>query len=99
MSEPVTATAGLLHPSRRPYRLIVLLFVAFMIYGSYFAYDSVGAIEDTLMEALGVEQGEIGTLYGMYSLGPIFLLFLAGILIDWIGTRKASLLFSAILTL
>ncbi len=99
MSDYTTTTAGPLHPSKRPYRFLVLFFVAFMIYGSYFAYDSVGAIEDTLMEALGIEQAEIGTLYGMYSMGPIFFLFLAGILIDLVGTRKASLLFSGIVTL
>lgn len=99
MNEPVATNVGLLHPSRLLYRLIVLFFVAFMIYGSYFAYDSIGAIEDSLMKALGIEQGEIGILYGMYSVGPIFFLFLAGILIDFIGTRKASLLFSGILTL
>lgn len=87
------------HPSRLPYRLAVLVFAGFMIYGSYFAYDSIGAISVHLMEAMGIGQSEIGTLYGVYSFGPIFFLFLAGFLIDRIGTRRASLLFSVMITL
>ncbi len=47
------------HPSRRPYRLIIFLVVSFMIFGSYFAYNSVGAIEDYLMESMGVALAHI----------------------------------------
>lgn len=97
MNEPAAA-AILLNPSTKAYRFIVLIFSAFMLYGSYFAYDSIGAIEDFLMKDLGIQQGEIGRLYGLYSLGPIFLLFLSGILTDRMGTRRASLLFSGIVT-
>lgn len=93
VSEP-----GWFHPSRRPYRFTVLFFAGFMIYGSYFAYDAVGAIENYLMDALGVGQERIGDLYSAYSLGPVFFLFLAGYVIDRIGTRRASLLFSALIT-
>jgi MFS family permease len=99
MTESVTTAQGWFHPSRRSYRFIVLFFVGFMIYGSYFAYDAIGAIENTLMETLGIGQEDIGKLYSVYSLGPIFLLFAAGILIDRIGTRRASLIFAALITL
>ena len=34
------------HPAGRRYRFVVLLFVSLLTYGSYFAYDSVGAIPD-----------------------------------------------------
>lgn len=90
---------GWLHPSRRTFRFTVLFFVSLLTYGSYFAYDSVGAIEDTLMEALGIGQGEIGTMYSMYSVAAILTLLFAGLLIDRIGTRKASMIFSALITL
>jgi MFS family permease len=86
------------HPSRRPYRFAVLLFAGFMIYGSYFAYDSIGAIEAALIAERGIGPSQIGVLYGIYSLGPIFLLFAAGLLVDRIGTRRASLLFSTLIT-
>jgi MFS family permease len=99
MSDVATQTEGWFHPSRRPYRFTVLLFVGFMIYGSYFAYDAIGAIENSLMETLNIGQERIGDLYSVYSLGPIFFLFLAGYVIDRIGTRRASLLFATMITL
>ena len=86
------------HPSGRPYRFVVLIVVCFVIYGSYFAYDSVGAIEDFLMESMGIGQEDIGLMYSMYSWGAIFTLLAAGWLIDRIGTRRSSMLFSATVT-
>lgn len=96
---PGSVAAGRFHPSRRPYRFAVLFFAGFMIYGSYFAYDAPGAIVDSLMSALDVGQSEIGALYSIYSLGAILTLLLAGWLIDRIGTRRASLLFSGVVVL
>jgi MFS family permease len=95
---PATATSWF-HPSRRAYRFTILLFTGAAMYGSYFAYDSIGAIEDSLMAALGVGQSEIGLLYSLYSLGPILLLFAAGMLADRIGTRAASMIFSGLILL
>ena len=86
------------HPSGRPYRFVVLIVVRFVIYGSYFTYDSVGAIEDFLMESMGIGQEDIGLMYSMYSWGAIFTLLAAGWLIDRIGTRRSSMLFSATVT-
>ena len=60
MSDATTQTEGWFHPSRRPYRFTVLVFVGFMIYGSYFAYDAIGAIENSLMETLNIGQERIG---------------------------------------
>jgi MFS family permease len=87
------------HPSRRPYRFTVLLVATFMIFGSYFAYDSVGAIEDYLMESMGIGQSDIGLMYTWYSWGAIFTLLAAGYLIDRVGTRRSSIIFSGVLTL
>lgn len=89
---------GWFHPSRRPYRFLLLLIVSLLVFGSYFAYDSVGAIEDTLMKKLGIGQSEIGTMYSMYSWAAILTLLAGGLLIDKVGTRKASLLFSVLVT-
>ncbi len=99
MSDASSSRQHAFHPAGRPYRFILLLFVSLLVYGSYFAYDSVGAIEDTLTKTLGIGQEEIGTMYSMYSLAAILTLFAAGLLIDRIGTRKASMLFSSVVTL
>ncbi len=98
-AEAVPQDHGLYHPSRRPYRFTVLLFAGLIIFGSYFAYDSVAAIVETLMRRLSIGQSEIGWMYSMYSIGAIATLFFSGMLIDRIGTRRASLLFSALVTL
>ena len=39
-----------MNPAGRPYRFAVLLCASLMAFGSYFAYDSVGAIETTLIK-------------------------------------------------
>ncbi len=95
------ASAGLkwTHPSRRFYRFGILVIVSFFLYGSYFAYDSVGAIEDYLMEHMKIGQSDIGSMYSLYSWGAIVTLFFAGWLIDRIGTRKSSMLFAGVVTL
>lgn len=87
------------HPSGKAYRLILLLVVCFMIYGSYFAYDSVGAIEDYLMDKMKIGQQQIGLMYSMYSWGAIATLLISGWLIDRLGTRASSMIFSAVVTL
>jgi MFS family permease len=94
-----SAGASWSHPSRRPYRFTVLIVTSLFLFGSYFAYDSVGAIEDYLMKAMGIRQSQIGSMYSLYSWGAIFTLFLAGWLIDRIGTRKSSLIFAGVVTL
>lgn len=91
--------AGFLHPAGRPYRFMVLGFASALLFGSYFAYDSIGAIENALMKLLGVGADKIGASYTMYSLAAIPTVLVGGMLIDRLGVRKASLLFSALVTL
>ena len=85
-------------PAKRPYRFTVLAFAAFILFGSYFAYDSVGALVDALMKRFGVGREEIGATYTMYSLAAIPTVFFGGWLVDRLGTRRASLLFSGFVT-
>jgi MFS family permease len=87
------------HPSRRSYRFTILLFVSLLTFGSYFAYDSVGAIAPTLIEQLGLGRESIGQMYTLYSVAAILSVFIGGLLIDRIGTRRASFLFSVLVTL
>jgi MFS family permease len=90
--------AGWMHPSRPAYRFTVLLFVALLTFGSYFAYDSIGAIAPTLIDTLHIDREAIGQTYTQYSIAAILSVFIGGVLIDRIGTRKASLLFSGLVT-
>jgi MFS family permease len=99
MNDQSSATPSFWHPSQRPYRYIVLLTVSLLTFGSYFAYDSVGAIAPTLIAALGVGREAIGQMYTLYSVAAILSVFIGGLLIDKIGTRRASLLFSLLVTI
>ncbi len=85
---------GLLHPTGRPYRFVVLTFASLMAFGSYFAYDSVGAIETTLIQVFHTNRAAIGTMYTMYSVAAVFAVLAGGFLIDRAGVRLASLIFS-----
>ena len=72
----------------------MLAFAALMAFGSYFAYDSVGAIETTLIQVFHTDRAAIGTMYSMYSLAAVFAVLAGGVLIDRVGVRRASLMFS-----
>jgi MFS family permease len=87
-----------LDPRHGSYRFTVLFFVALLTFGSYFAYDSIGAIAPTLVTALGIGREAIGQMYTVYSVAAILSVFIGGLLIDRFGTRRASLLFSALVT-
>jgi MFS family permease len=95
----MTAEQHWFHPSRRAYRFTILVFVSLLTYGSYFAYDSVGAIAPTLLKVLSVPRSAIGTMYTVYSIAAIVSVFLGGILIDRIGTRAASTFFALLVAL
>ena len=98
MNQPVPNVAAF-HPSTRLYRFALLLFVSMLTFGSYFAYDSIGAIENILIPALGISTGTIGSLYSAYSIAAIAIVFFGGVITDRLGTRRASFLFSMLVTL
>jgi len=67
-----------------------------MTFGTYFAYDSVGAIEDDLIRYFHTDRAAIGTMYSMYSLAAVFAVLAGGFLIDRAGVRRASMIFSTL---
>jgi MFS family permease len=87
---------GSFHPSGGLYRFTILAFAALMAFGSYFAYDSVGAIETTLIKVFHTDRAAIGAMYSMYSLAAVFAVLAGGLLIDRVGVRRASLIFSVL---
>lgn len=92
-------TVGIFHPSRALYRFTILGFVASLSFGSYFAYDIVGAIAPSLVEDLGAARGTVGTMYTMYSIAAVLAVLVGGMLVDRLGTRKASIMFSTLVFL
>ncbi|MCX8161218.1 MAG: MFS transporter [Candidatus Saccharicenans sp.] len=87
---------GLFNPATKVYRFLMLAFIASLSFGSYFAYDIVSAIAPSLIEELRAARSTVGTFFTMYSLAAILAVLLGGLLVDKLGTRKASLLFSCL---
>jgi MFS family permease len=87
---------GLLNPASKFYRFLMLAFIASLSFGSYFAYDIVSAIAPSLIEELQAARSTVGTFFTMYSLAAILAVLVGGLLVDKLGTRKASLLFSCL---
>jgi MFS family permease len=85
---------GRFHASSKPYRFTVLLFASAMAFGSYFAYDSIGAIETTVIQAFQTDRAAIGSMYSAYSLAAVLAVLFGGMLIDRVGVRRASMIFS-----
>lgn len=77
--------------------LLVLPLVAALLYGSYFAADSVAALGGLLVSELGLSRADIGMLYGVYSWPNVVMVLFGGLLSDRIGVRRASLLYSALI--
>lgn len=95
----INISTGAFHPSTRLYRFTILVFISLLVFGSYFAYDSIGALETTLMRELHLDRSSIGNLYTAYSVAAIAIVFFGGMLYDKLGPRRASLLFSLLVFL
>ncbi len=76
------------------FRWSVLVFVSLAMFGNYSVYDSISPLADLLKAQLGYSDSNIGTLNAIYSLPNIIMVLIGGIIIDRIGTKKSSLLFS-----
>jgi MFS family permease len=76
------------------YRWTVLLFISLAMFGNYYIYDSIAPVAKLMKEQLGFSDTNIGLLMGIYSVPNVFMVLIGGIIIDMIGTKKSSLLFS-----
>jgi MFS family permease len=99
MTEPTLERARTFHPSKSSYRFTILLFVSLLTYGSYFLYDGLAAIAPILIQSFDITRAEFGAIKTIYSVAAILCLLIGGILIDRIGTRKSSLIFSTVIAL
>ena len=74
------------HPARPAFRFTVLVYAGLLTFGSYFAYDAIGALSPNLIQAWQTTRESIGWLYTIYSVAAILSVFVGGVLIDKIGT-------------
>ena len=95
----MSAPQNAFDPSTRAYRFTVLFFASMLMFGSYFAYDSIGAISTELIKELSLDRSTIGDLYAMYSWAAIGVVLIGGVLIDRLGMRRASLAFNTLIVI
>ncbi|OGC01190.1 MFS transporter [candidate division KSB1 bacterium RBG_16_48_16] len=88
-------TPGIEKEPSATYRWTVLFFISMAMFGNYYIYDSISPLADLLKKQLGFSDANIGLLNAIYSLPNIIMVLIGGIIIDRIGTKKASFLFSA----
>ncbi len=74
-------------------RWLVLVMMGLVVFGVYYAYDSVVPIADYIISELGVTRAQYGLLFSYYSLPNLLMVLLGGILLDRVGIRKAGIFF------
>lgn len=77
-------------------RFLMLFIIALLGYGSYFAYDSIGALGPLLVAELHIDRAQIGLLYSVYSWPNVVMVLFGGVLIDRLGVRRAAVLLSGL---
>eukprot|EP01113_Clastostelium_recurvatum_P033162 TRINITY_DN4353_c0_g1_i1.p1 TRINITY_DN4353_c0_g1~~TRINITY_DN4353_c0_g1_i1.p1 ORF type:complete len:485 (-),score=72.07 TRINITY_DN4353_c0_g1_i1:61-1515(-) len=80
------------HPERALFRYLVLLVACLFSIGSYFAYDSIGVVQQELMDDFGITEEQFALLYTIYSLPNIVLPFFGGYMLDRIGIPIGTLI-------
>ncbi|KAL1777729.1 major facilitator superfamily domain-containing protein 1 isoform X1 [Sigmodon hispidus] len=89
------ALPALCDPSHLAHRLVVLLLMCFLGFGSYFCYDNPAALQTQVKQDMQVNTTKFMLLYAWYSWPNVVLCFLGGFLIDRIfGIRWGTVIFS-----
>ncbi|MEW5844038.1 MAG: MFS transporter [Bacteroidota bacterium] len=76
------------------FRWMILLFVSLAMFGNYYIYDSISPLADLLAKQLKFTDSDIGLLQGIYSVPNVFMVLIGGIIIDKIGTRISTFIFT-----
>jgi MFS family permease len=81
------------------FRWAVLIIISLAMCGNYYVYDAISPLAKVLKAQLELSDADIGWLNAIYSIPNIFMVLIGGVIIDRIGTRRATLLFGALCTL
>lgn len=76
------------------FRWTILVVISFAMFGNYYIYDSISPLADLLVKQLNFSDSDIGLLQGIYSVPNIIMVLIGGIIIDKIGTRISTFIFT-----
>ncbi|XP_063061737.1 major facilitator superfamily domain-containing protein 1 [Engraulis encrasicolus] len=83
-------------PSHWAHRIVVLVFMCFLGFGSYFCYDNPAALQTQVMQDMKVNTSGFMQLYAWYSWPNVILCFLGGFLLDRVfGIRLGTIIFGS----
>ena len=74
-------------------RWIVLVMMGVVVFGCYYAYDSVVPIADQIIKDMDVTRAQYGLLFSYYSFPNLLMVLLGGMFLDKFGIRKAGSIF------
>lgn len=84
-------------PETLAFRLIMLVGICFLTFGSYFVYDIPAALEGPLTDRLKMNGIEYGALYSVYSWPNTVLALIGGFLLDRVfGVRLGAIIFCSL---
>ncbi|KAG7471083.1 hypothetical protein MATL_G00120700 [Megalops atlanticus] len=87
--------AAICDPSRIHHRIVVLTFMCFLGFGSYFCYDNPAALQTQVLQDMNLNTSKFMQLYAWYSWPNVVLCFLGGFLLDRVfGIRLGTVIFS-----
>lgn len=76
------------------WRWLILFVISLVMFGSYYIYDSLSPINDYIQKDMSINNTSFGLLFSFYSLpNLLFLLVIAGFLLDRFGIRKAGIFY------
>ncbi|XP_042371146.1 major facilitator superfamily domain-containing protein 1-like, partial [Plectropomus leopardus] len=82
-------------PRHLLHRVVVLIFMCFLGFGSYFCYDNPAALQTQVLQDLSLNTAKFMQLYAWYSWPNVVLCFFGGFLIDRVfGIRLGTIIFS-----
>jgi MFS family permease len=92
----VSQTATTRTEPPKTFRWAVLVLISLAMFGNYYVYDSISPLADVLKAQLGFSDSQIGLLNAIYSIPNVFMVLIGGIIIDRVGTRRATVLFGVL---
>ena len=76
------------------WRWLILLVVSLVMFGSYYIYDSLSPINEFIQQDMGIDNAKFGLLFSTYYLiNLLFVLLIAGFILDRFGIRKVGTLY------
>ena len=76
-------------------RWVVFAFLAIIMYGNFYVYDSIGPVADLLERQRGLNSAQIGMLNAIYNLPNVVLILVGGVFVDRYGAARMTLFTSA----